>query len=171
MAATYYICKKSGIIHPFFDFFQQTSRPYIRYFFENDQGFSGFFETKSFPPGDEMSLYRGYCQANRILAPDFRKNFKNFSESTVPAGARHRHPPMKAPQSSSPLFRFFWQTLSKKPHFSEKKRKKVPDRESTVTNTFHSLYSKFFGKRSVKNRIFPKKSRFFRFRTRPLYRG
>ena len=78
MAATYYTCKKSGIIHPFFDFFQQTSRPYIRNFFENDQGFSGFFEKKSFSPGDEMSLYRGYCQGGVCFGPCFQKKFQKF---------------------------------------------------------------------------------------------
>jgi hypothetical protein len=41
------------------------------------------------------------------LAPDFRKNFKNFSESTVPAGARHRHPDDRA-AISHPLYSGFF---------------------------------------------------------------
>ena len=69
-----------------------------------------------------MPLYRGYCQASRILAPVFRKNIKNFPNASVPAGVRHHH---------------------------------LSD-DRAVTR--HSLYSVFFGKCSVKNRLFPKKN-------------
>ena len=68
---------------------------------------------------------------------------------------------MKALNPSSPLFRFFRQTLSKKPPFSPKKTKKSPGPRVPRDELFHSLYSKFFGKCSVKTHLFPKKTRFF----------
>ena len=111
MAVTYYICKKTGIIHPFFDFFQKTSRPYIRIFLKKSR----------FPRvGDEMSLYRGYCQASRILAPVFRKNFKIFLKSPVPAGARHRHPDDRAAILHSLYSGFFGKRSEKNGLFLKK---------------------------------------------------
>ena len=55
------------------------------------------------------------------------------------------------------IFRFFRQTLSKKPHFSEKKTKKSPGPRIPRDERLHTLYSKFFGKRSEKNGLFLKK--------------
>lgn len=49
-----------------------------------------------------MSLYRGYCHQGGCFGPCFPKKIKIFPDTSIPAGARHRHP--NAPYI--PFFRF-----------------------------------------------------------------
>ena len=136
MAATYYICKKSGIIHLFSTFFNKPPDRIFGIFLKTIKVFPAFFEKSLFflIPATRC-LYRGYCQGGVCFGPCFQKNFQKISEITRPDRRDTGPGVLKPPREAvTPFIQFFWKTLSKKMHFSEKKRKKVPDREFPVTN-------------------------------------
>ena len=101
------------------------------------------------------------------LLPGRAANWPLFSEKlskifrfrpSGQVGARHRHPPMIAPQSLIPFIQVFSANDQRKTDFFEKSfdpvrlsavtyiRKKSRNVHPFSEKTFHTVYSKFFGK-------------------------
>ena len=126
-----------------------------------------FLEKKSIPRSDdEMPLYRGYCQASRILASVFRKNIKNFPDLPVPPGARRRYLSDGCAVTRHPLYSAFFGKCSVKNRLSPKKNEK---KSRTASFPWRTIFPRrifaFFWKTLSKKPLFSEKtSKFFRMR-------
>ena len=159
MAVTYYICKKTGIIHPFF--WKKPSIQYIRNFFENDQGFSGFFWKKVV-----SSRFRrrdvplsGLLPGKSYFGPCFQKKFQNFSEIPRPKREEGATIPCRSRGNPSPLYSgFFGKRSVKNSHFPKKNEKSPRPRVSRDEHLPSLIFKIFRETLSKKPKFFRKKS-------------